>query len=62
MKKSGAGFNLSGDATYRITDVIGAGLTLRYTRASLDMELGDGNTVEARPGGFQVLVGARLRF
>lgn len=62
VKKSGTGFNLSGDATYRITDVIGAGLTLRYTRASLDMELGDGNTVEARPGGFQVLVGARLRF
>lgn len=62
LSRSGTGFNLSGDATYRITDAIGAGLMLRYTRATLELEPGDGTAIEVRPGGFQVLVGARLRF
>jgi hypothetical protein len=62
VSASGAGFNLSGDVTYSITEMVGAGLVLRYTRATLDMSLGDGTSVEVRPGGFQALVGVRLRF
>lgn len=62
LRQSATGFNISGDVTYSIRETIGAGLLLRYTRATVDMELVPGSTLEVRPGGFQVLVGARLRF
>lgn len=62
LSRSGTGFNISGDATYSITETLGAALLLRYTRATVDMTLGDGTTVELRPGGFQATVGVRLRF
>ncbi len=62
VSRAATGFNISGDVTYSITETVGAGLLLRYTRATVDMDLGDGTTVELRPGGFQALVGVRLRF
>lgn len=62
VSQSGTGVNISGDVTYRFLEHVGAGLVLRYTRATLDLNLGDGTSVEVRPGGFQALVGVRLRF
>ena len=62
LRQNGVGFNISGDATYAITDAIGAGLTLRYTRATVGFDFPDGTTVDLSPGGFQVAAGVRLRF
>lgn len=62
LKRNGVGINLSGDATYSITERIGAGLLLRYTRASVDFPIPDGTSIEISPGGFQAAIGARFRF
>jgi len=61
-RRSGTGFNLSGEATYAVTNTIGAGLMLRYTRANVEFGFGDGGTVELSPGGLQIAAGVRLRF
>ena len=58
-KESGVGFNLGMDVNYFFTSRIGAGLLLRYTHASVDIP----NTTDSLGvGGFQIGVGARLRF
>jgi hypothetical protein len=62
LAASGTGFHISGDVTYSFLPNVGAAFMLRYARATLDMTLDDGTAVELRPGGFQVLVGARVRF
>jgi hypothetical protein len=62
LSESATGFHISGDVTYSFLPNVGAAFMLRYARATVDMTLGDGTTVELRPGGFQVLFGARLRF
>jgi len=57
--KSAVGFNLGLDVNYFFTPRIGAGALLRYTRASVDLDAAsDSLTV----GGFQIGVGARVRF
>lgn len=61
-RRSGAGFNISGDATYTITQMIGAGVLLRYTRGGVDFDLGDGARVDIDAGNFQAAIGLRLRF
>lgn len=59
------GFNIGIDLAYKIVDVnpvkVGAGLLLRYAAAKAEIQLLQ-NTVETDLGGFQVGVGARLRF
>jgi hypothetical protein len=58
-KESGVGFNLGMDVNYFFTSRIGAGLLLRYTHASVDIP----NTTDSLGvGGFQIGVGARVRF
>ena len=62
---SPVGFNFGVDVTYRIVQVgaasVGAGVLLRYAAAKADIQLLQ-NTVETDLGGFQVGLGARLRF
>jgi opacity protein-like surface antigen len=63
VKKNAVGFNIGADATYAITQMFGAGLALRYTRASTDMQLdANSGSAEVKAGGFQLLLGGRARF
>jgi hypothetical protein len=65
-KKTAVGFNLGMDVNYFFTKKvrfytkqIGAGLLLRYARASVDF---DGANDSLSVGGFQIAVGLRVRF
>ena len=58
LKDTTVGFNLGADMTYSIHQNIGAGLLLRYTYGSAEFD-GESNV---RAGGFQIAVGARIRF
>ena len=59
VKKSTTGINLGVDVTYLITKRMGVGALARYTRGSADL---DGASDKLTVGGFQIGVGARLRF
>jgi hypothetical protein len=60
-RASGAGFNIGADTSYMLSRMLGAGLTLRYTRGFVDMpSAGGGVSVDA--GGFQIGAGLRVRF
>ncbi len=65
-KESAVGYNLGADITYifytRDTLRLGIGGFMRFTGATADVELGNGVTVESGMGGFQMGVGARVRF
>jgi hypothetical protein len=56
---TGVGINLGLDVNYFFTPKYGAGLLLRYTRGSVDL---DHSTDSLTVGGFQIGVGARIRF
>ena len=58
LKDTTVGFNLGADMTYSIHQNIGAGLLLRYTYGSAGFE----GESDVRAGGFQIAVGARVRF
>jgi outer membrane protein with beta-barrel domain len=58
-KKTVAGINLGVDVTYLVTKRIGVGGLARYTVGSADLA---GATKSLTVGGFQIGVGARLRF
>lgn len=60
IDKSATGFHIAGDATVRIIRNLGVGVMARYSRAKIDAPELQGGTIEA--GGFQGLVGARIRF
>ena len=60
IDKSATGFHIAGDATVRIIRNLGVGFMARYSRAKVDTPELQGGTLEA--GGFQGLVGARIRF
>lgn len=57
---SGVGFNAGADVAWMFTRRVGAGLLLRYTRASVDLNAPDARTVSLDGGGLQA--GAGLRF
>jgi opacity protein-like surface antigen len=61
-KESAVGFNIGADVTYSITRMIGVGGMLRYTRGTVDFNLGDGQTFSLDAGNVQVGAGLRLRF
>ena len=62
-RKNGLGFNLSGDLTYMITERLGAGVLLRYTRASIKLPMPGGGTRDDNGvGGLHFGGGLRLRF
>jgi hypothetical protein len=58
---SGAGFNLGAESSYMLTRHLGAGVTLRFARATVDLPSGAGDA-SVRAGGFQVGAGLRLRY
>jgi len=57
--ESGVGFNLGMDVNYFFTSRFGAGLLMRYTHASVDLPSASDSL---GVGGFQIGVGARVRF
>ncbi len=57
--KTAAGFNIGVDVNYFFTPKFGAGALARYTRGSVDF---DSATDSLTVGGFQIGVGARVRF
>jgi hypothetical protein len=59
---TGFGFNIGADFSYMFTPRFGAGVLLRYARASVDLDIEGGSTVESDAGGFQAGVGLRVRF
>jgi hypothetical protein len=61
-KETTVGFNVGADATYYVTPMIGVGGMLRYTRGSVDFDLGDGQSFSLNVGNVQVGAGLRLRF
>jgi hypothetical protein len=50
------------DATYLLTPQYGIGGFMRFSSAEADMETAGGGTVTVSAGGFQLGVGARVRF
>jgi hypothetical protein len=62
VKESGVGFNFGATGTYAITSYIGASVMLRYARASLTFNVGDGQTADVDAGGFQLGAGVGVRF
>ena len=69
VKDSPVGFNIGLDGTYSITRLyginIGVGGFLRYSQASLDLQMPEGltlDTTDLEAGGGQAAVGLRLRF
>lgn len=59
-KGSGVGFNAGADVAWMFARRVGAGLLLRYTRASVDLNAPDARSVSLDGGGLQA--GAGLRF
>lgn len=62
QSERGTGFTLGMDANYLLTPQYGIGGFLRYSGADADMETAGGGTVTVSAGGFQLGVGARVRF
>ena len=56
------GFNLGADVTYFLTPMVGVGLTLRRVGAAVEFPQVAGTNIGLDAGGFQVGVGARIRF
>ena len=65
-KKNSTGYNLGADATYivytRESLRLGVGGFMRFTGASADLQINDTTSVETDMGGFQIGIGARVRF
>lgn len=55
------GFNIGGEVTYAVTPMIGAGFTIRYTRADIDYDVGAIKS-SLKAGNVQFGGGLRLRF
>jgi hypothetical protein len=60
--ESGVGFIAGLDGTYLVTPTIGVGVFARFSRASVDIPVAGGGTMETTAGGFQVGAGLRFRF
>jgi len=59
--KRATGFTIGVDGSYVLTPRYGAGMFIRYSAASADLET-SGGTVSVDAGGFQVGVGLRVKF
>jgi len=56
------GANVGFDASYLFTKFYGAGIFVRYNGGSTDLATTGDSTVNVKGGGFQMGIGARLRF
>jgi hypothetical protein len=59
---SAFGFNLGGELGIRLAKAVDAGVRVRFSRATTDLDLAEGGSVEVSAGGFAVGVGLRIRF
>ena len=59
---SAIGIHAGADVSYRLTRIIGAGGTLRFSRADLDLEGPDNRRISLEAGGLQVAGGIRVIF
>jgi hypothetical protein len=59
---SAVGVNVGADVTYMVTDLIGAGVLLRYAKSTAEVSAADSQSVDVDAGGFQFAVGVRVRF
>jgi hypothetical protein len=59
---SAVGVNVGADATYMITEHLGAGVLLRYAKSTAEVSASGSQSVDVRAGGFQIAVGVRARF
>jgi hypothetical protein len=59
---SGLGFNTGADITWRFARRVGAGLLVRYARASVDLNGPDSRTVSSAGGGLDAGAGVRVLF
>ena len=59
---SAVGFNAGIDVTWMFTHNAGIGGLIRYTRADIDLNAGDGRTLAMKAGGVQGGIGIRLAF
>jgi hypothetical protein len=59
---SAVGVNVGADVTYMITDMIGAGVLLRYAKSTAEVSADGSPSVDVDAGGFQFGVGVRVRF
>lgn len=62
LSGSAFGFNLGGELGYRLATQVDAGLRVRFSRATTDLDLAEGGAVEVTAGGFTIGVGVRIRF
>lgn len=61
-KASKTGYNAGADVRWMFTRNVGAGVVLRFTRATVDLDAGEGRTVAVDAGGGQVGAGLRISF
>ena len=61
VSDSKVGYNIGAEANYQFTSNVGAGLLLRFTRASVDLDLG-GQATTLNVGDLQFGGGLRFRF
>ena len=59
---SATGFNVSADTFWMITNQLGAGGLVRFTRATVSQDAGNGRTRSVDAGGAQVSAGIRFLF
>jgi hypothetical protein len=58
QKGTAKGVNIGVDGTYMLTDRVGVGLLIRYAGGSVDLP----SAANVKAGGFQLGIGARIRF
>jgi hypothetical protein len=61
-KGSAAGFNVGADVGWMFSRSLGAGVLVRYSRGTVEFNVGDGHTVSTDAGGAQAGAGIRLKF
>jgi opacity protein-like surface antigen len=59
---SAVGVHVSADATYMVTDNIGAGVLLRFARSTAEVSAESSQSIDVKAGGFQIAAGVRVRF
>jgi opacity protein-like surface antigen len=62
FSSSPVGFNVGGDLGYQVGNRIDLGLRVRYSRAKVELDVTDTQSVEVDAGGLQVGLGVRIRF
>lgn len=62
LEESAVGFNIGAEGIYTVMRNVGVAAMLRYTRATADFDLGQGQAASVDAGGFQIAAGVRLRF